>query len=343
MFRPPRGPRFRPGGGYGGGYGRPRGYGYGRPRGGYGRDRGIGIDPYLFLMLFNTLGRVLSVPGVPVVTLGVAGAQLLLFFRELLPLALRRSLRAAAAGDVCLQPRRIVERLEVWRLLTGGVFHADQYHVCYNMASLLQKGAEMERSRGPIATAYYLAASYALCQLILLAMSVALWSFTEVAGPYDTCTVGFSGVLFALKILLTHGQRGSTAFFGFNVPIQYLAWSELLYIQLFVPRSSFLGHLAGILAGLVLVRIDENGGPSAVLGAFPPAPPPASRRETQWGSGRASERRGAPGGDGDSGGGGGGYADDDPSRPSSSRLPTEEEMRQARLRRFEGGDSKKSR
>lgn len=36
-------------------------------------------------------------------------------------------------------------------------------------------------------------------------------------------------------------------------PAQYMAWAELLLASFFNPRASFLGHLAGILAGLMHV------------------------------------------------------------------------------------------
>ena len=35
--------------------------------------------------------------------------------------------------------------------------------------------------------------------------------------------------------------------------VQYVTWAELLYIQLLTPNASFLGHLAGILAGMLHV------------------------------------------------------------------------------------------
>lgn len=37
--------------------------------------------------------------------------------------------------------------------------------------------------------------------------------------------------------------------------LQYLAWAELFLASLFNPQASFLGHLAGILAGLLHVRV----------------------------------------------------------------------------------------
>lgn len=35
------------------------------------------------------------------------------------------------------------------------------------------------------------------------------------------------------------------------MPGKYAAWAELLLIHLLVPNASFIGHLAGILSGLI--------------------------------------------------------------------------------------------
>ena len=42
------------------------------------------------------------------------------------------------------------------------------------------------------------------------------------------------------------------------MPVQYVCWAELLYIQLLTPKASFLGHLGGILAGLLHVNVLEH-------------------------------------------------------------------------------------
>ena len=39
---------------------------------------------------------------------------------------------------------------------------------------------------------------------------------------------------------------------------QYVCWAELAYIQLLTPQASFLGHLGGILAGLLHVHVFER-------------------------------------------------------------------------------------
>lgn len=58
------------------------------------------------------------------------------------------------------------------------------------------------------------------------------------------------GVLFALKVITTAETPSGTAYImGMPVPSKYAAWAELLAIHLLVPNASFMGHLAGILAG----------------------------------------------------------------------------------------------
>ena len=47
-----------------------------------------------------------------------------------------------------------------------------------------------------------------------------------------------------------------------NAELQYGAWAELVLIQLVTPNASFLGHLAGILAGLLYVAV--RGAPPAL-------------------------------------------------------------------------------
>ncbi|KAG4189529.1 hypothetical protein ERO13_A08G228300v2 [Gossypium hirsutum] len=56
-------------------------------------------------------------------------------------------------------------------------------------------------------------------------------------------------------------SMGSTEFASMVVALlglsqaRYAAWAELILIQMFVPRVSFLGHLGGILAGILYLKL----------------------------------------------------------------------------------------
>lgn len=62
------------------------------------------------------------------------------------------------------------------------------------------------------------------------------------------------GVIFALKIITTDNSSGSSVIMGIRVPTKYAAWAELIAIHILVPNASFLGHLAGIIAGVLYVK-----------------------------------------------------------------------------------------
>jgi len=61
-----------------------------------------------------------------------------------------------------------------------------------------------------------------------------------------------AGVIFALKVLTSSETPPGMEWMHFMwVPTRYAAWAELILIHLLVPNASFMGHLAGILAGLI--------------------------------------------------------------------------------------------
>jgi len=71
--------------------------------------------------------------------------------------------------------------------------------------------------------------------------------------PWHTLVYIFSaGVIFALKVLTSSETPPGREWVHFMwVPTRYAAWAELILIHLLVPNASFMGHLAGILSGLI--------------------------------------------------------------------------------------------
>lgn len=96
----------------------------------------------------------------------------------------------------------------------------------------------------------------AMSQGITLILAKSLLIFFDYERPfYSEYAVGFSGVLFAMKVVLNSPSENYTYVHGLVVPARYAAWAELVLIQMFVPGVSFLGHLGGILAGILYLRL----------------------------------------------------------------------------------------
>ena len=81
-------------------------------------------------------------------------------------------------------------------------------HLYYNMASFLLKGVSLELMMGSQAFAVLLAFSLVTSQVLMLLSSWLLLTVFDMPGPMQTCTVGFSGVLFALKYVLSRRSPG---------------------------------------------------------------------------------------------------------------------------------------
>lgn len=127
------------------------------------------------------------------------------------------------------------------------------------MISLLWKGIQLENSMGSLEFASTVASLLALSQSVTLILSKSLLIFFDYERSYYyEYSVGFSGVLFAMKVVLNSQSDNYTNVYGVLVPSRYAAWAELFLIQMSVPGVSFIGHLSGILAGLVYLRLRRN-------------------------------------------------------------------------------------
>ena len=160
------------------------------------------------------------------------------------------------AASVCLSAQAILKWKEYERLVLSAFEHGDDIHLYYNMLSFLSKGRSLEQHFGSPYFAYLLAVFTVLTSGAYVGLEVLATELTGDRQHYKTCAIGFSGVIFALKVLTTHywetGQY--RRYFGIRVSGKYAVWLELVAIQLMVPNASFVGHLAGILVGVAYTQ-----------------------------------------------------------------------------------------
>lgn len=156
--------------------------------------------------------------------------------------------------QVCFNPDLILKNGDLRRLLLSPFYHINDSHLFYNMMSLLWKGIQLENSMGSVEFASMVAALLGLSQGITILLAKGLVFFDYESPYYQEYAVGFSGVLFALKVVLNSQSDDYSYVYGIRVPSRFVAWVELILIQMVMPGVSFIGHLGGILAGMVYVR-----------------------------------------------------------------------------------------
>ncbi|TKY54349.1 Rhomboid protein 14 [Spatholobus suberectus] len=162
-------------------------------------------------------------------------------------------------NQVWFNPHLILKNKDLKRFLLSPFYHIGEPHLVYNMLSLLWKGFQLETSMGSVDFASMVASLLVLSQGVTLMLSKSLLLFFDYERAYyNEYAVGFSGVLFAMKVVLNSQADNYTYVHGVIVPARYAAWAELFLIQLLVPGVSFIGHLGGILAGLLYLKLRSS-------------------------------------------------------------------------------------
>ncbi|PWA19466.1 hypothetical protein CCH79_00019052, partial [Gambusia affinis] len=192
------------------------------------------------LMLGSQLLQV-GLDNIPPVTLAVLGLNVYLFLFPAAPLL-----------RTCVSVQQTYWQGDWRRLLLAPFHHADDWHLYFNMVSLLWKGMNLERRLGPAWFLYVLSVFSVLTGAVYLLLEALLTELADDQSYSQDCAVGFSGVLFALKVLNNHFNPGSVIYMmGLPVASRYASWVELILIHLTAPGTSFVGHLSGILVGLL--------------------------------------------------------------------------------------------
>jgi len=186
---------------------------------------------------------------IPPVTLVTILTQVGIFL-HLLPL------RLPSIQKICISPVSVWFYEDYTRLIFAPLFHVSDWHLYYNMVSLLWKGSRLERRFGSVYYGYLLTVLTLLTSVTLVGLGLAAERVTGDQDYLYTCAVGFSGTLFALKVISTSmDPEGRQYLMGFiPVPKRYACWAELVLIHFLIPNSSFVGHLAGILVGMAYVK-----------------------------------------------------------------------------------------
>ncbi|XP_015790280.1 rhomboid-related protein 4 [Tetranychus urticae] len=214
------------------------------------RPRRGGRQPSIAtILLLTELFQAATTSGIPPVTLITIGLQILIFLRII-------AVPWLDHYDVCLDVTHVIKHHQWIRLIASAFEHADDWHLYYNMISFLWKGKTLEQRFGPFKFLYMLIIFTLSCNATYIGLYYCLSRLTGDYQYNSVCAIGFSGVIFALKVLTTYywPVHAYSSVYGIPVAARNAVWVELVFIQLVSPNASFIGHLSGILVGLAYVK-----------------------------------------------------------------------------------------
>ncbi len=163
--------------------------------------------------------------------------------------------RHAGYSDVGMSYDRVLGDNEFWRCGTSQLAHVELLHLVFNLSALWSIGIAEQM----LGTLYYLkitALLFLLSPVICLALYHGAIKFTGREQYRTTTAVGYSCVLFGWMTVLAVKQPGGITmlplFGALSLPMWLTPFGSLLFTSLVIPKASFVGHLAGILAGYLI-------------------------------------------------------------------------------------------
>jgi rhomboid protease GluP len=133
---------------------------------------------------------------------------------------------------------KIINDLEIWRLLTSMFLHGDALHLFSNMISLLIFGAYVELSYSK----YQFIIIYFISGLIGSFFSMLLLSSYTISLGASGAIFGLIGAAFSILIV----QRDTPLIFLGLIYVFYFVFSS------FAPGINYFAHIFGLLAGLII-------------------------------------------------------------------------------------------
>ena len=130
-------------------------------------------------------------------------------------------------------------------------------HIGFNMMSLLQLGSAIESQFGTSQFLFMSAWAVLLCGVLYLLLAYV--AFLVSGSGLATAALGYSGVIYSYIVVATyHSQVETLSVFGFfSVPARIYPWVLLVLdsviMPIIMPGVSFMGHLSGILVGMLVV------------------------------------------------------------------------------------------
>lgn len=156
-------------------------------------------------------------------------------------------------GYITINPYRTAFQYELYRIYTSAFFHGGIMHIAMNMMSFQALGTSLEALFGSTMFFLLITTMIFTSGVLYVGTCVGLAAVLRDMSWLNYQSVGFSGVLFSLAALECFlSPVASRSIFGLiTVPTKLYPWALLVVLQVMMPNISLVGHLAGLVVGLL--------------------------------------------------------------------------------------------
>lgn len=161
---------------------------------------------------------------------------------------------------LAIHPLLVIARGESYRIVSSAFVHGGLLHILMNMSSLIALGTALENSFGSLKLLFITLWSIIGNGIVYIFMAWAYSKATMTIGSLNSSAVGYSGVLFCYALIESfHSFETSRSVFGlFSVPTKSYPFILLIILQFIMPNISLMGHLAGIIMGILIISGPGN-------------------------------------------------------------------------------------
>ncbi|TAL36469.1 MAG: rhomboid family intramembrane serine protease [Spirochaetes bacterium] len=179
-----------------------------------------------------------------------------------------------------LNHQGLVGDLRVWQLFTYMFLHGGWFHIIFNLLGLWMFAGDLENHWGSGRfLKYYLFTGIGAGIFIALMNSMIQVRYLGLLPPYQPTTIGASGALYGLLLAygMTWPNREVLLYFLFPIKMKYLVlifgalefFGTLSSLRGVGGNVSHIGHMGGIVTGLVLMMAMRSGGRERTAGPGP--------------------------------------------------------------------------
>lgn len=158
--------------------------------------------------------------------------------------------------SLCLWPT--INKYQYYRIITNHFYHYGLYHFIFNMFTLYFSIKAIERDIGTIYSLIIILCSMILISLIYIFI-IFILKVTFYSSKFNFAQqCGFSAVCFTIHTFyfqLTKNKEITFSFLFIQIMGKYSPFLLIFVFLLFIPNSSQISHLAGIVSAYLLFRL----------------------------------------------------------------------------------------